>query len=65
MLEHYSEAESLYERAIRLLEGAVEPTHPNLIACLENYSTLLYETGRSGDARQLERRAAAARKRPD
>jgi hypothetical protein len=37
----HGEAESLYLRAITLLEGPVARTHPTLLACRKNYAALV------------------------
>jgi len=37
------EAASLYRRALSILEGRVEPDHPNLLLTRRNYAKLLRE----------------------
>jgi outer membrane protein TolC len=37
----YDEAAALYRRAIRTLEGRVEPSHPTLRSARSNYAKLL------------------------
>jgi hypothetical protein len=33
----------MYRRALRIFETALEPDHPNLLTCRENYSSLQRE----------------------
>ena len=46
-----------------ILDGRVEPDHPNLLLALGNYAKLLRSLGRDREAEALERRrkSAAAR----
>ena len=57
----YSEAESLYERALAIREKTLGPEHPELATSLENYAALLRETARAEEAEMLEARAKAIR----
>ena len=40
------EAASLYRRALSILEGRVEPDHPNLLLTRRNYAKLLDDEGK-------------------
>jgi tetratricopeptide (TPR) repeat protein len=51
----YAEAEPLYQRAIAVFEQRQDTAA--LATTLENYAALLEETGRAGDAAQIESRA--------
>ena len=55
----YEEAESLYRRALEILESTVDALHPNLAACLANYASLLKLVGREAEAEPLAARARA------
>ena len=58
---NYAEAEPLYQRALAIDEKALGPEHPDVATSLENYASLLRETGRAGDAAEMETRAQAIR----
>ena len=53
------EAETLFKRSLAVLEKALRPEHPSLAGALENYATLLRETGRNAEAEELGVRARA------
>jgi hypothetical protein len=42
----YREAERLYRRALSIFEKRLAPKHPNLIACRDNYNSLVKEMNR-------------------
>ena len=52
----YAEAESLYQRALRIREQALGPDHPYTREVVRNYAMLLREMGRESEATQLEAR---------
>ena len=58
---NYAEAAPLYRRSLAIWEKALGPEHPDVAASLENYAELLHETGRAGEAAQMEARAKAIR----
>ena len=41
--KRYSEAARLYRRALEIFESSLEPAHPKLATCRENYEKLLRE----------------------
>ncbi len=43
-----------------IFEQALEPGHPKIITCLENYARLLRKTNRMPEALELEARARGA-----
>jgi hypothetical protein len=45
-----NEAEELYRRAIDILTGTVDPTHPALEASRDNLARLLHQRQRVGEA---------------
>ena len=51
----YAEAESLYQRALDIFEGAFGPNHPHTIRVSKNYAVLLRRMDREDDAARLER----------
>jgi tetratricopeptide (TPR) repeat protein len=57
----YSAAESLYHKSLTIETASLGPNHPRVALGLENYAALLRKTGRAGEARELEARAAAIR----
>jgi tetratricopeptide (TPR) repeat protein len=44
--KRYEEAEVLYRRSLAIFEKVFELEHPNVATCLEQYTSLLRETGR-------------------
>ncbi len=50
----YAEAEPHYQRALVIREKALGPEHPQVAQSLENYATLLRETGRNTEAAKME-----------
>lgn len=57
----YARAETLYRRALEVLEKAQGPEHPNVAEVLENYAGLLRKMNREAEAEKLEARAHAIR----
>ncbi len=57
----YAEAEPLYQRALEIDEKALGPEHPDVATSLENYASLLRETGRADEAAEMETRAQSIR----
>ena len=57
----YAEDEPLYERSLAIRENTLGVEHQDVAASLENYSSLLRETGRGSEAVKLEARARAIR----
>ncbi len=57
----YEQAEALYERALRLGEGLLEPLHPELASPLTGLANLYQEQGRFEQARPLYERALRIR----
>jgi tetratricopeptide (TPR) repeat protein len=55
------EAERHIRKALALMEGTVGPAHPAVAALLLQYARLLRSLHRDGEAKSLERRAAAIR----
>ncbi len=49
------------KRALAIRENALGSQHPDVAESLENYATLLRETGRATEASKLETRAEAIR----
>jgi len=45
-----AEVEPLHERALAIREKALGPDHPNVAACVENYTALLRKTNREAEA---------------
>jgi hypothetical protein len=40
----YDEAGPLFRRALAILEAALEPEHPHVVTCRENYEELLEDS---------------------
>ena len=59
----YAEAEPLYGRALRIGEASLGPDHPIVATVAENLAAVLRQLGREDEARKLEERAAAIRKK--
>lgn len=59
----YGKAEPLFKESLRIVESAVGPNHSSLIENLGNYAELLKKTNRPEEAKILEDRAAAIRKK--
>jgi tetratricopeptide (TPR) repeat protein len=59
--KRYDEADPLFRRAIAIREENLEPDHPLLLELLTDYAILLRETGRAGEAGELEAQVDAAR----
>jgi len=57
----YVEAESLYKRAIAIIEKALGYKHPDLLMVLTNYADLLRKMNRGDEAARLEARVAEIR----
>ncbi len=57
----YVEAEPLFRRALAIRKQALGPNHPDVATSLENYASLLWETGRGARAASMEARATAIR----
>ncbi|MEE8199821.1 MAG: tetratricopeptide repeat protein [Candidatus Acidoferrales bacterium] len=55
------QAEPLYRRALAIREKILGPDHPRVALVLENYATLLRQTGREPQAAEMEARATAIR----
>ena len=55
----YAAAEPLFKRTLAIYEKALRPEHPSLAGALENYATLMRETGRNAEAEELRVRARA------
>jgi len=53
----YSEAESLYERALKIRESQVDNSHPDLASSLNNLAYLYDSQGRYSEAEALYVRA--------
>ena len=49
------------KRALAIREWALGPEHPAVATSLENYATLLRNTGRAAEAAEMEARAKAIR----
>lgn len=62
-VEHPSEAESLYRRALELAEHAHGPDHSATALALNNLSAFLRKQGRADEAEPLMRRALRIRER--
>ena len=60
-LEQYSDAETLYEQALRIRKKALGPAHPEVATSLENYADLLGMLGRDEEAKELKARAMTIR----
>ena len=56
--ERYDAAESCYSRALAILENALGPDHPDVIANVENLTALYRATNREDEALELEGRAS-------
>ena len=54
-------AESLYERALAILNKTLGEEHTDVAKCLDNYAALLKKARRAEDAGPLESRARAIR----
>ena len=57
----YAEAEPLYQRSLTITENTLGPEDPNVAMSLEDYATLLRQTGRTDEAKRMEARARAIR----
>jgi tetratricopeptide (TPR) repeat protein len=57
----YTQADTLYQRALAIREKAFGANHPDVAASLENLAALCREMGRDKEAEPLEARAAAIR----
>jgi tetratricopeptide (TPR) repeat protein len=55
----YADAEPLYKRSLAILEKVYGPNAPSVATALSNYAQLLRATNRTGEAAELEARAAA------
>ena len=55
------EAETLYRRALALMEASLRPEHRKMASVLENYARLLRVTGRDEMASLIEARVKAIR----
>lgn len=53
----YSDAESLYQRALVIREKALGPEHPDLATSFESYAALLRDTDRRAEAGKMEAQA--------
>jgi tetratricopeptide (TPR) repeat protein len=51
--QRYTEAESLYQRALAISEKALGPEHPGTAATLNNLAVLYRELGRQAEAEPL------------
>jgi tetratricopeptide (TPR) repeat protein len=56
----YTEAEPLYQRALRIREHALGPDHPLTREVVHNYAILLRKMKRKSDATQLEARFSSS-----
>jgi hypothetical protein len=43
----YEKAETMYKRALAIFERALGAEHPKVVACRENYASLLRKNNRS------------------
>jgi len=43
--ERFEEAEALYQRALAIFKATLDPDHPHVLLCEENYAGLLEEIG--------------------
>ncbi len=59
----HTEAESLFRRALAILEKSVGPDHPAIAETLNHLATLFVKTGRWEEAAGLAARARAIRER--
>jgi len=59
----YAEAESLYTRAIEIVEKRLGNDHPNVAVILEHYAALLHKIGRADEAARVEDRAKLIREK--
>ena len=57
----YVEADPLFRRALAIRKQVLGPNHPDVATSLENYASLLWETGRGTRATSMEARAKAIR----
>lgn len=59
----YADSQPHFQRALQIQEKAYGPEHPNLVATLQNYAEMLRETGKGAEAKAMEERAKAIRKK--
>ena len=57
----YAEAEPLFKRALKIVEKALGPVHPNIDLVLENMAKCCREMGKKDEAEKLEARAIKIR----
>jgi hypothetical protein len=48
------EAEQMYKRALDTFTRSLDPSHPHISTCVENYAELLRDRGREAEAEALE-----------
>jgi len=58
---NYAEADSLFERALKIRDKILPRGHLEVAQTLEDYAVLLHKMGRPREAGPLEARAAAIR----
>ena len=59
-MRRYSEAEEGFRRSVAIYD-AMDPNHPDLVPCLEDFARLCDQLGRSAEAAKLRARAAKIR----
>ena len=57
----YAEAEPLFKHSLAISEKALGPEYPYVAMSLENYASLLRQTGRVTEAEEMEDYAQAIR----
>ena len=57
----YTKAEPLYQQALRIVEKASGPDHPDTAAALENLAIVEFDLGKIDEAKSLARLSAKAR----
>ncbi len=57
----HAEDDPLHKCSLAIGEKALGPKHPDVATSLENYASLLRQTGRSAEAQEMEARAKAIR----
>jgi hypothetical protein len=48
-----ADAEEMYVRALNIFRRALDPAHPHISVCAENYAELLRDCGRDSEADAL------------
>ena len=60
----YALAEALYQRALTIFTACLAPTHPNVLACRQNYAHLVRETEQRAAAPARTTRTRGVRRGP-